>query len=84
MKRLVEVEPICPFLGKTCIKDGWQYFNQKIIHPCAFWDDFPHNGIDPEEPCRLKRAVNKILSDEESDEIDFNRTIEVPFNSEKE
>ena len=63
MRKFVEVEPICPFLDKPCIKNGLEW-DRKIVHPCAFWDEYPYNGIDPEEPCRIKRAVNRILSDE--------------------
>ena len=80
MKRLVEIEPICPFIGKECIKDGWKYWDQKIVRPCAFWDgDNTYDGVPPEEPCRIKRAMNRILSDETPDKPDENRKVLVPF-----
>lgn len=65
MKRYVEIRPICPFVGKTCIADGWTGNDHFILHPCAFWDGDSCNSASQEEPCRIKRAVNRILSDEE-------------------
>jgi len=79
MKCYVEIEPICPFVGKPCIKDGWQSWNQKVLRPCAFWDDFPHGQSDL-EPCKIKRAINKLLSDEVPDE---NCPVEVPWDTTK-
>ena len=84
MKRYVEVEPICPFVGKPCIKDGWQHWDQKTLRPCAFWDTDIHNGIDPDEPCRIKRAINRILSYEISDSPDDNVIAEVPWDTTEE
>ena len=85
MKRYVEIEPVCPFLGgKPCIKDGWQ-FNGSVYHPCAFFDgDSVYHGVSPEEPCRIKRAIRRILSDEVSDETDPDYKVDVPWTSEKE
>ena len=86
MKMTVAIEPICPFVRKECIGDGWQRWDQKIIRPCAFWDgDRTFNGVSPDEPCRLKRALNRILSDEVDDK---DRTepivVRVPWPTEKE
>lgn len=71
MKRYVAVESICPFIGKPCIKDGWQW-NSSVIHPCAFWDGDRsiNGGVSPEPPCRLQRAISRILSDEKPDQTD--------------
>ena len=90
MRKSIEIKPVCPLLGgsKECISDGLTrevLWNCGVAHPCMFFDgDSVYNGVNPTEPCRLKRAVNKILSDEKPEEIDFNRTIEVPFIAEKE
>ena len=78
MKRYVEIEPVCPFIGcKPCIKDGWQW-NAKTYRPCAFWDG--DASYMPEEPCRIKRAVNKILEDEMQDEPGCG-TVDVPWTT---
>jgi len=73
MKRYVEVESICPFIGKPCIKDGWQW-NSSVIHPCAFFDEYACSDT---EPCLIKRAVNTILK--RSDKPETNKPVDVPF-----
>ena len=77
MKRYVEVEPICPFIGKPCIRDGWQW-DQKIIRPCAFWDEASMNN---EEPCLIFRAIKKTLNIN-ADDPDEEQII-VPFETGK-
>ena len=65
MKRYVEVEPVCPFLGgKPCIKDGWQW-NANVFHPCAFFDETA--SMNDNEPCLIKQTVNKIIGDDRDD-----------------
>ena len=82
MKRLVEVEEICPFIGKPCIRDGWQW-DRKIAHPCAFWDGDRLPYTDPAiEPCRIKRGLNKILAEENS-ELSTDTDLEVPWGSDE-
>ena len=83
MKRYVEVEPICPFVGKPCIKDGWEW-NSKVYHPCVFWDENTYNGVYPEQPCKIKRAIARLLIRETPDEYDPNAVVNVPWNEEKE
>lgn len=55
-----ESKPICPFVGRECISCGvtQQAMRTGILHPCAFWDEY---ASDPVEPCLIKRAVNKVL-----------------------
>lgn len=82
MKRYVEIEPVCPFVGKQCIKDGWQW-NSIILHPCAFYDESVfEKDCNPQEPCRIKRAINRILSDEVQEELG-NYVPEVPWDVEE-
>lgn len=79
MKKYVEIEPICPLIGKQCIKDGWQHWNQETLRPCMFWDaEKSYNGIKPQEACRLKKAINKILADEDQYEND-SKPVDVPY-----
>ena len=88
MDRTIKILPVCPFLGgKPCIADGITrevLWNGCTAHPCAFWDEHTYNGEYPEEPCRIKRAVNRILMKEKPDEIDPNMVADVPWNTEKE
>jgi len=83
MKKLVEIEPVCPFIGKKCIADGWQW-NSLIQHPCAFYDENTMCREYPEEPCLIKRAINKILENEETSQAE-DISASVPWDtSEKE
>ena len=75
MKRYVEIEPICPFMNRPCIRDGWQW-DQKIIRPCAFWDDAA--SMNDIEPCLIMRTVEKIL-DIKKDDIDSSSPVMVPW-----
>lgn len=84
MKRYIKVEigdGICPFVGGKCIRDGWNNWDQRIAHPCMFWDgDKTYNGgFEPDNPCRIQRAVNRILSREKLDEYDGTTIAEVPW-----
>lgn len=86
MKKTIEIKPVCPFLGgKECITDGMTrevLWNCGTAHPCMFWDaENVYNGDNPSEPCRVKRAINRILADEVSDQIDS--TVLVPWNTEE-
>lgn len=83
MKQYVEVEPICPLIGSECVSDGWKHWNQKVVRPCMLWDVTTYNGMIPDEPCRLKRAINRILSDEKPDQIN-NSPVEVPWDTKEE
>lgn len=87
MKKSIEIRPVCPFLGgKECISDGVTrevLWNNGTAHPCAFWDENTYNGVYPEEPCRIKRAVNRILKSEKRDVVDENTPIEVPWGYDK-
>ena len=84
MKKYVEIEPVCPFLGgKKCIEDGWQW-NASTYHPCAFYDaDAVYHGVSPDEPCRIKRAVNRILSDEVSSDDEEQTIAKVPWDTDE-
>ena len=84
MKCVVEIEPVCPFIGlKQCRKDGWE-FGSKVLHPCAFYDsDVIYSSEYPQEPCMIKRAVNKILSDEITDNP-TDAELYVPWETEEE
>ena len=78
----ITIVPVCPIIGKPCIKDGITsdvLMNRSIIHPCELWDQNTYNGgISPDEPCRFKRAINRILSDEIPDTVSDDPP-EVPF-----
>ena len=82
MKRFFKVEPICPFVGKPCIREGMQW-NSDVIRPCVFWDGDKtiNHGIIPEPPCRIERALKKILANEKLDEVDWNNTVCVPWDT---
>lgn len=81
MIRCVKIEPVCPFIGgKKCIEDGWQ-FNANTFHPCAFWDG--DASYMPDEPCRIKRAVNKMLAYELQDDPGCTE-VDVPWKANKE
>ena len=67
MKKLVEILHICPFTHGKCIADGWE-LNKLVQRPCMFYDEDTMYREYPAEPCRIKRAVNKILADEETAE----------------
>ena len=75
VKRYVEVEPICPFMNRPCIQDGWQW-DQNIIRPCAFWDD--KASMDDVEPCLIMRTVEKVL-DIKKNNSDLSSPVEVPW-----
>ena len=80
MKRLVEVEPVCPFVGfKPCIKDGWKW-NTNTYHPCAYFDE---DAMDDDEPCLIQRAVKKVLGIERKNPDDP-VPVDVPWTTEKE
>ncbi len=89
MKRTIEIEPICPFIGKECISSGFPReiapkAETIIMHPCAFWDgDELYNGVTPDEPCRIKRAISRILADEISEEADNDNMNDVPWTVEE-
>lgn len=72
------IKPICPFIGKECISDGFSRDTIKtgILRPCAFYDDYCGDEM---EPCRIKRAVN-IINKESSVKKAGDTTPEVPFN----
>ena len=64
MKKLVEIKPVCPFVNGKCIGDGWEC-STYVQRPCEFWDGGEvYNGISPDEPCKIKRAINRILANE--------------------
>ena len=69
MKKYIEVVAVCPFVGKPCIKDGWQW-DKNTANPCMFWDELSDSNA---EPCLLARAVNRILK-----RPDFPERIETP------
>ena len=72
--------PICPFIGKPCIGDGLTRKSLKDaeINPCAFFDTEYKDGV---EPCRIRRAVNRI--NKEEDFPDNSTVPDVPFNYSK-
>ncbi len=81
MKKYVEIEPICPFIGKACIRDGWQW-NASTYHPCAFYDESVFSkDCYPQVPCRIQRAIDRILFDEQQDTSD-NDAVLVPWDVE--
>ena len=82
MKRFFEIDPICPFVGKPCVKEGMQW-DSNIIRPCIFWDGDKtiNHGISPEPPCRIERALKKILSNEKPDEAGGNSVPDVPWDT---
>lgn len=87
MRKSIEIKPVCPLLGgKECISDGLTrevLWNCGVAHPCMFFDgDSVYNGVNPTEPCRLKRAVNRILIREKPDEYD-GEIPNVPWSTEK-
>lgn len=77
MKRYVEIEPVCPFLNRPCIKDGWQW-DKKIIRPCMFYDE--DASMNDNEPCMILRAVTTLIGKKET--IDA-VPVEVPWDTEK-
>lgn len=83
MEKYIKVVAACPFIGgKPCIKDGWKC-NTNTMYPCMFYDtDISYNGRLPDEPCRIKRAINRILSDEIPDKPG-NEPIEMPWTTER-
>ena len=87
MNKTITIKPVCPFLGgKECISDGITrevLWNCAVAHPCMFWDENTYNGVEPEEPCRIKRAINRILSKEKPD-TNTNEPIRVPWDTTKE
>lgn len=87
MRKIIEVVAVCPLLGgKPCISDGITYdilMHNGTARRCMLWDgDSVYDGVSPEEPCRLKRAINKALSDEMTD--DEPTVVEVPWDTTKE
>ena len=56
--------PICPFLGKPCIGDGFtrQSLKEAEFYPCAFYDDESSDSV---EPCRIRRAINRINGEDD-------------------
>ena len=87
MKKIIEVVAVCPLLGgKPCINDGITrevLITHKTANACMFWDgDQSYNGISPGEPCRLKRAINRILS-HEIDTINDGISPEMPWETKK-
>ena len=87
MRKSIEIKPVCPLLGgKECISDGLTrevLWNCGVAHPCMFFDgDYIYEGEIPNEPCRLKRAVNRILFRENPDHYD-GKVPEVPWDIEK-
>ena len=81
-------KPVCPFLGgKQCLSDGLrELLWNGTAHPCMFWDadKILENGMSPEPPCRIERALRKILSDEKPEQYDNSIIPEVPWDSKKE
>lgn len=78
MRRFIEIEPVCPFFGKPCIKDGWQ-LDRKIVRPCMFFDE--NSAMNDEEPCLIMRTVDKVLNRKNTDD---NAPVEVPWDIKKE
>ena len=77
MKRYVEIEPVCPFINRPCIKDGWQW-DKKIIRPCMFYDE--DASMNDNEPCMILRAVTTLIGKKEMiGEV----SVEVPWDTEE-
>ena len=79
--KYIKVVSICPLIGKPCINDGLNsdvFMNRSVANSCDLWDCSTYNGVVPDEPCRFKRAINKILSDEIPDNIP-DSVPDVPF-----
>ena len=74
MKRYIEIEALCPFVQRPCIKDGWQW-NQKITRPCMFYDET--SSLDDKEPCMILRAVETIIGKKETTN---DGTVDVPWD----
>lgn len=81
MSNDIEVVAVCPLIGKECIKDCWRW-DRKTVTTCIFWDENTYDGVVLEEPCRIKRAVNKILADEVPDQPS-DKPVEVPWDTEE-
>lgn len=78
----IKVVPVCPLIGKPCIGDGITsdtLMNHSTVYPCMLWDgNTMYNGVYPEQPCRMQRAIDRILCREIPDKPS-NEPVVVPW-----
>ena len=74
MEYTIQVDPICPFVNRKCITDGFVKHTPEgaVYRPCMYFDEYSSG----EEPCLIKRAINKVL---DIPDHPIDTTVEVPY-----